>query len=78
MEVVRADKQPFMEATCSVEAIYYDPESGPIKFTCRIKDVVLRQVYMDSKASMEIKKEAAKLLKLTTIVPYMPMSSPII
>ena len=54
MEVVRADKQPFMEATCSVEAIYYDQEFGPIKFTSRIKDRVLRKVYMDSKGSMEI------------------------
>ena len=33
---------------------------------------------MDSKGSMEIQKEEAKLLKVTTIVPYRPTSGPII
>ena len=33
---------------------------------------------MDSKGFLEIRKEATKLLKVTTIVPYRPMSSPII
>ena len=33
---------------------------------------------MDSKGYVEIRKEAAKLLKVTTIVPYRPMSDLII
>ena len=78
MEVMRADKQPFMVATGSVEARYYDKEFGPIKFTWRRKDGVLRKAYMDSKGSMEIQGETSKLLKVTTIVPYRPISDPII
>ena len=35
VEVVQADKQPFMVATNFVEAKYYDQEFGPIKFTSR-------------------------------------------
>ena len=31
----------------------------------------------DTKGSMEIQKEATKLLKVTTIVPYRPTSGPI-
>ena len=33
---------------------------------------------MDSKGSVEIQKEVAKLLKVPTIVPYKPTSGPII
>ena len=40
--------------------------------------MVPRKAYIDSKGSMEIQKEAVKLLKVTTIVPYKPMSGPII
>ena len=78
MEVVRADKQSFMVAISFVEARYYDQEFGSIKFTSKRKNGVPRKTYMDSKGSMEIQKETAKLLKVTTIVPYRPMSSPII
>ena len=78
MEVVRTNKQPFMAAPSSVEADYYDQEFGPIKFTSRRKDRIPRKAYMDSKDSVEIQKVAAKLLKVTTIVPYRPMSDPII
>ena len=78
VEVVRADKQPFMEATGSVEARYYDQEFGPIKFTSRRKYGILRKAYMDSKGSMEIRKEVAKILKVTTVVPYSSMSGPTI
>ena len=46
-----------MVAIGSVEARYYDQELGPIKFTSRRKDGVLRKAYMDSKGSMEIQKE---------------------
>ena len=67
-----------MAATGFVEAKYYDQEFGPIKFTSKRKDGVPRKAYMDSKGSVKIQKEVAKLLKVTTIVPYRPMSGPII
>ena len=42
VEVVQAEKQPFMAATGLLEARYYDQEFGPIKFTRRRKDGILR------------------------------------
>ena len=42
VEVVWVDKQPFMAATGSMEARYCDQEFGPIKFTRRRKDEILR------------------------------------
>ena len=78
MEVVWVDKQPFIVATGCMEAKYYDQEFGPIKFTSRRKDGIPRKAYMDSKGFVEILKEEARLLKVTTIVPYSPMSGPII
>ena len=67
-----------MVATDIVETKYYDQEFGSIKFTSRRKDGVLRKAYMDSKGSTEIQKEATKLLKVTTIVPYRLVSGQII
>ena len=67
-----------MVATGSMEARYYDREFGPIKFTSRRKDGVPRKAYMDSKGYVEIQKEVAKLLKVTTIVPYRTTSGLII
>ena len=78
VEVVQTDKQPFMAARGSMEAKYYDQEFGPINFTSRRKDGVPRKSYMDSNGFVEIQNEAAKLLKVTTIVPYGLMSGPII
>ena len=78
MEVVWENKQPFMAATGSMEVGYYNQEFGPIKFTSRRKDEIPRKAYMNSKSSVEIRKEVAKLLKVTTVVPYRPMSDPII
>ena len=78
VELVRADKWPSMATIASVEARYYDQEFGPIKFTSRRKDGVLKKAYLDSKGSMEIQNEAAKLLKVITIMPYRPTSGPII
>ena len=78
VEVVRADKQPFMVATGFVEAKYYDQEFGLIKFTSRMKDGVLRKSYIDIKGYVEIQKEVAKLLKVTKIMPYKLTSGPII
>ena len=78
VEVAQADKQPFMDDIGSMEAKYYDQKFDSIKFTNRRKDGVPRKAYMDSMGSMEIQNEAAKLLKVITIVPYRSMSSPII
>ena len=64
VELVWADKQPFMAAIGSVEAKYYDQEFGSIKFTSKRKDGVLRKAYMDSNGYVEIQKKGAKLLKV--------------
>ena len=78
VEVVQANKQPFLVATGFVEVRYYDQEFGPIKFTCRRKDEFSRKAYMDSKGYVEIQKEMAKLLKVTTIMLVRSISSLII
>ena len=78
MEVVQANNKPFMVITGSMDARYYDQEFSPIKFDSRKKDGILRKACMDSKVSVEIRKEAAKLLKVTIIMPYRPMSGLII
>ena len=78
MELVWADKQPFIVATGSMEAKYYNQEFSLIKFTSKRKNGVPRKAYMDSKALMEIQKKATKLLKVITIVPYKPNSGLII
>ena len=65
MEVMWSNKKPFMATTGFVEARYYDQEFGPIKFTNIRKYRIPRKAYMDSKGSVEIRKEAAKLLKVT-------------
>ena len=54
MEVVWANKQPFMATTGSVETKYYDQEFGPIKFTSIRKYRIPRKAYMDSKGYVEI------------------------
>ena len=54
-----------------MEARYYDQDFGSIKFIGRRKDGVPRKAYMDSKGFVEIqKKNAAKLLKVSTIMAY--------
>ena len=77
---MRADKQPFMAAIAigSVEARYYDNEFCLIMFTSKRKDGVPRKAYIDIKRTVEIQNEAAKILKVATIVPYKLMSGPII
>ena len=67
-----------MVAIGFVEARYYDQEFGSIKFTSKMKEEVPKKAYMDLKGFVEIKKEATKLLKVTAIVPYRPMSGPTI
>ena len=54
VEMVRADKQPFMVAIGSMEAKNYDQEFGPIRFTSRRKDGIPRKAYMDLKGYVEI------------------------
>ena len=54
VEVVRADKQPLTAAIGSMEAMYYDQEFGPIKFTSRRKYGIQRKAYIDLKGSTEI------------------------
>ena len=78
VEVMRADKKPFIIATGSMKARYYDQEFGSIKFTRRRKDRVPRKAYMDLKGFVEIQRETLELLKVTTIMHYRPMSDPII
>ena len=78
LEVVRAYKQHFMAVAGSMEANYYDQELGPIKFINKRKDEIPRKAYMDLKGSVEIRKKAAKLLKVTIIMPYRLMRGPII
>ena len=58
-----------MVATGSMEASYYDQKFSLIKFISRRKDEVPRKAYVNSKGFVEIQKEVAKLLKVTTIVP---------
>ena len=43
-----------MLAIGSMEAMHYDQEFCPIKFTTRRKDRVPRKAYMDSKGFVEI------------------------
>ena len=51
VELVLADKHPFMAAIGFVEARYYDQEFGPIKFTSRRKYGVPRKAHMNSKCN---------------------------
>ena len=76
--MVYTDKQPFKATTSFMEAGYYNKKFGPIKFTRRRKDGVLRKENMESKGFVETQKEAAKLLKVTTIMLYKPTNGPII
>ena len=78
MEVVWAYKQAFISVTSFVETNYYDQEFDPIKFTSGRKDRIPRKAYMELKGSVEIQKEATKILKVSTIVPYKMMGGPII
>ena len=73
VEVVWANKQPFIGTSDYVEASYYDQEFRPIKFKGKRKDEALRKIYMELRDAGEIQDQAAKLLKITTIVPFKPI-----
>ena len=53
-----------MEASC------YDQEFGPIKFKGKKKNGVPREIYMELGNTGEIQDQDAKLLNITTIVPF--------
>ena len=70
VEVVWADKQPFIATLDSMEASYYDQEFGPIKFKGKKKNKTQREIYMESRDTGDIQDQAAKLLKTTAIVHF--------
>ena len=47
VEVVWADKQPFIVSSDSMEASYYDQEFGIIKFKGKNKNETPREIYME-------------------------------
>ena len=47
VEVVWADKQPFIVSSDSMEASYYDQEFGLIKFKGKNKNEIPREIYME-------------------------------
>ena len=73
VEVVWADKQPFIATSDSVEASYYDQDFGLIKFKGKKENETLREIYMESRDSGDIQDQAAKLLKTTTIMLFRPI-----
>ena len=78
VEVVWADKQPFIATSDSIEASYYDKEFRPIKFNGKKKNGTPRKIYMESRDTGDIQDLAAKLLKTTTIMPFRPIKGLII
>ena len=75
IEVVWIDKQHFIATSDFVEASYYDQEFGPIKFKGKKKDGVPWKIYMELRDASKIQDQAAKLLKITAIVPFNPNES---
>ena len=61
VEVVWADKQPFIATLDYVESSYYEHEFGPIKFKDKKKDEAPREIYMESRDTGEIQDHAGKL-----------------
>ena len=78
VEVVWANKQPFIENSDSMEASYYDQEFGLIKFKGKKNNGTPREMYMESRDTGDIKDQAAELLKTTIIIPSMPIKGLII
>ena len=78
LDVVWADKKPFIATSDFVEASYYDQNFGPIKFKGKKKDGTLRKIYMESRDADKIQDQAAKLLKITATVPFRVISELII
>ena len=78
VEVVWADKQPFISTSNSIEANYYDQEFSPIKVKGKKNNGALREIYMESRDIGDIQDQVAKLLKTTTIVPFRPIKGLVI
>ena len=54
VEVVWANKQPFIATSDSIEASYYDQEFSPIKFKGKKKNETLREIYMELRDTGDI------------------------
>ena len=54
VEVVWADKQPFIATSYYVETSYNDQEFGLIKFKGKKKNETLREIYMESRDTNDI------------------------
>ena len=78
VEVVWANKKPFIATSDSMEANYYDKEFGPIKFKRKKKNWPPREIYMELRDTGDIQDQAVKLLKTTIIVPFRPIKGLII
>ena len=70
VEVLWADKQPFIATLDYVEASYYDQEFGLINFKCKKKDEAPRKIYMELRDADEIQDQATKLLKIPVVVLF--------
>ena len=55
VEMVWADKQPFIATSDSMEASYYDQEFGPIKFKSKKNNGALRELYVELRDTGDIK-----------------------
>ena len=78
VELVRANKQPFIATSNSVEANYYDQEFGSIKFRGKKKNGTPREIYMESRDTGDIQDQVAKLLKTVAIMPFKPIKGLVI
>ena len=78
VEVVWADKQPFIATSNSVEANYYNQEFGLIKFRGKKENETLKEIYMESRDIGDSQDQAAKLLKMTATMPFRPIKGLII
>ena len=54
VEVVWANKQPFIATSDSIEASYCDQEFSPIKFKGKKKNETLREIYMELRDTGDI------------------------
>ena len=70
VEVLWANKKPFIATSDSMKANYYDEELGLIKFKGKKKNWTSREIYMELRDIGDIQDQAVKLLKTTIIVPF--------
>ena len=77
VEVVWANKRPFIATSYFVEASDYDQEFGPIKFKGKKKDGAPWKIYMELRDDGEILEQAVKLLKIADIMSFRLVKGPI-